>query len=111
MMIESHVLSSHEETTPSTETYCFKYNLDTKARLVGETPPQDSLYKRIKWSPDGSCLMASHEKSEMHLFSLPGSFLPSEKHTLEPFRSFLEGEAIYDFVWYPVMRTEGKRSR
>ncbi|KAI4296625.1 hypothetical protein L6164_036571 [Bauhinia variegata] len=75
------------------------------------TNPNNFL-KGVKWSPDGSCFLASSDDNTFRVFSLPdhesdilhGAYSVDLDH--DSFAANLvlrEGESIYDFCWYPFM--------
>ncbi|WZZ25144.1 hypothetical protein YC2023_008545 [Brassica napus] len=71
----------------------------------------NNFLKGLKWSPDGSCFLASSEDNTLSLFYLPqdggesngyGVTIPEE----DSYGASLlvnEGESVYDFCWYPYM--------
>ena len=78
----------------------------------------------VLWSPDGTCLLAADDLTNLHLFEIP----PSYYHTsgsgsssssgigsgsgqpCSPVLSMKEGETIYDYTWYPHMRSSEPQS-
>ncbi|KAE8659735.1 Transducin/WD40 repeat-like superfamily protein isoform 2 [Hibiscus syriacus] len=75
-------------------------------------PNPNNFLKGVKWSPDGSCFLASSEDNTLRLFSLPdyGSndqtaaySSVSEEDSYAAQLVVSEGESVYDFCWYPYM--------
>lgn len=98
-----------------------KYNFDNP--LVAITYSEDfktseeNFTKGCKWSPDGSCLLVAANDSRMRLFNLPspvlqGSFLceswfaEEAKNYSTPAVIVREKELVYDYCWYPLMRSD-----
>lgn len=79
--------------------------------------PHDNFTKGCKWSPDGSCLLVTANDSKIRLFNLPtpvvqGQFQceswfaeEAEKYT-KPAVTVREKETVYDYCWYPLMRSD-----
>ncbi|MPC15443.1 Telomerase Cajal body protein 1 [Portunus trituberculatus] len=77
----------------------------------------DNFTKGCKWSPDGSCLLVTANDSKIRLFNLPtpvvhGQFQceswfaeEAEKYT-KPAVIVREKEIVYDYCWYPLMRSD-----
>ncbi|KAK4746412.1 hypothetical protein SAY87_012724 [Trapa incisa] len=71
----------------------------------------NNFFKGLKWSPDGSCFLTSSEDKTLRVFTLPdhGSDVSSVCASDADEDSFvanpvvMEGEAVYDFCWYPCM--------
>ncbi|KAI3710337.1 hypothetical protein L2E82_40115 [Cichorium intybus] len=72
----------------------------------------NNFLKGVKWSPDGSCFLTSSDDNTLSLFTLPDpENLTDEKSSPssayeDSFPATLaltEGEAIYDYCWYPYM--------
>ncbi|CAL9226293.1 unnamed protein product [Arabidopsis halleri] len=71
----------------------------------------NNFLKGLKWSPDGSCFLASSEDNTLSLFHLPqdggdsiGYGVPvPEEDSYGASLLVNEGESIYDFCWYPYM--------
>ncbi|CAN6986617.1 unnamed protein product [Brassica rapa subsp. trilocularis] len=69
----------------------------------------NNFLKGLKWSPDGSCFLASSEDNTLTLFYLGesngyGVTIPEE--VVDSYGASLvvnEGESVYDFCWYPYM--------
>ncbi|KAG0575833.1 hypothetical protein KC19_5G034300 [Ceratodon purpureus] len=75
---------------------------------------ENNFFKGVKWSPDGSCFLTSSEDNNLRVFDLPGDVLENtdtydlDKSDEDSFAAALiinEGEAVYDFCWYPQMTT------
>ena len=77
-----------------------------------ETP--ENCLRGVKWSPDGLCLLTAAEDKHLRLFELPAELLEADaddaacgaKAAETELRSVLqvrEGDAIYDYGWYPFM--------
>ncbi|XP_024377425.1 uncharacterized protein [Physcomitrium patens] len=74
----------------------------------------NNFFKGAKWSPDGSCFITSSEDNSLRIFDLPSDVLESAvlydnvKSDEDSNGAALivdEGEAVYDFCWYPCMTT------
>nr|GEW97431.1 hypothetical protein [Tanacetum cinerariifolium] len=74
----------------------------------------NSFLKGVKWSPDGSCFLTSSDDNTLSIFTLPDFENCREEKTCssaateDSFPASLaitEGEAIYDYCWYPYMST------
>ncbi|CAH8275852.1 unnamed protein product [Arabidopsis lyrata] len=71
----------------------------------------NNFLKGLKWSPDGSCFLASSEDNTLSLFHLPqdggdsnGYGVPvPEEDSYGASLLVNEGESVYDFCWYPYM--------
>ncbi|XP_010449051.1 PREDICTED: telomerase Cajal body protein 1-like [Camelina sativa] len=71
----------------------------------------NNFLKGLKWSPDGSCFLASSEDNTLSLFYLPqdggdtnGYGVPiPEEDSYGASLLINEGESVYDFCWYPYM--------
>ena len=55
--------------------------------------------KGVKWSPDGTCLLAADDDNTLKLFELP----VEAAHSWKPALECAEGETVYDYSWYPFM--------
>ncbi|BBN02469.1 telomerase Cajal body protein 1 [Marchantia polymorpha subsp. ruderalis] len=72
---------------------------------------ENNFFKGLKWSPDGSCFLTSSENNSLHIFDLPSDAIEDcpevdMSSCEDSFKSSLmvqEGEAVYDFCWFPVM--------
>ncbi|VVB12195.1 unnamed protein product [Arabis nemorensis] len=81
----------------------------SKQFRTGRNP--NNFLKGLKWSPDGSCFLASSEDNTLSLFYLPqdggdsnGSGVPiPEEDSYGASLLVNEGESVYDFCWYPYM--------
>ena len=77
------------------------------------SPPNNTL-KGVHWSPDGLCLLAASEDRKLRLFELPEGLqhsttlnkfpemVPNTNELPNPL-TILEGDAVYDYAWYPAM--------
>ncbi|XP_052201678.1 uncharacterized protein LOC127807682 isoform X2 [Diospyros lotus] len=90
---------------PPVRTYHF-------CRQFRASPNPNNFLQGVKWSPDGSCFLTSTDDRAFHIFSLPddGSSYHGHACSFSPdadsFAANLlvnEGEAIYDYCWYPYM--------
>jgi WD40 repeat protein len=78
----------------------------------GATCPANNFLKGVKWSPDGSCLLANSEDHRLRLYELTthgiaATWRPPSTLSGPALRLALrypEPECIYDFAWYPGMR-------
>jgi len=61
--------------------------------------------KGVKWSPDGTCLLAADDDTNLKLFELPPASTCSTSvvHNWQPSLQCVEGETVYDYSWYPYM--------
>ena len=77
------------------------------------SPPNNTL-RGVHWSPDGLCLLAASEDRKLRLFELPEKLQSEEtiaaatddaasSNELPNPLTILEGDAIYDYAWYPAM--------
>ena len=68
------------------------------------TPPSNNFLRGCKWSPDGSCLLASSNDKCMRIFELD-LILDTNRDTKSPLAALVlpEPEIIYDYAWYPGM--------
>lgn len=98
-----------------------KYNFDNPLmalNYMGEfKTPEDNFTKGCKWSPDGSCLLVTANDSKIRLFNLPAPVLQgkfqceswfaeeAEKYS-KPAVTVREKEIVYDYCWYPQMRSD-----
>ena len=61
--------------------------------------------KGVKWSPDGTCLLAADDDNTLKLFDLPPA--PASDAAVaqgwKPSLQCVEGETVYDYSWYPYM--------
>ena len=64
------------------------------------------MVRGVLWAPDGSCLLSASEDCALRLFELPadacGAPMASE---LETALQIEQGESVYDYCWYPLMRS------
>ncbi|KAJ9565979.1 hypothetical protein OSB04_001945 [Centaurea solstitialis] len=72
----------------------------------------NNFLKGVKWSPDGSCFLTSSDDNNLSLFTLPDYESCTDDKACssaaieDSFPANLvmtEGEAIYDYCWYPYM--------
>ncbi|KAL8192514.1 hypothetical protein R6Q57_027699 [Mikania cordata] len=69
----------------------------------------NNFLKGVKWSPDGSCFLTSSDDNTLSLFTLPGyenynvSSSAASEDSFPANLAITEGEAIYDYCWYPYM--------
>ena len=61
------------------------------------------------WAPDGLCILSNSHDNILRLFNLPRGLLTGQFNNIEPeMESVLqipEGEAIYDYAWWPLMNS------
>lgn len=68
-----------------------------------ESKPKNNCLKGLKWSPDGTCILSASEDQLLRVFELPtdlGEAGPTELRSAVCAR---EGDAIYDYDWFPAM--------
>ncbi|RKP12937.1 WD40-repeat-containing domain protein, partial [Piptocephalis cylindrospora] len=59
---------------------------------------ETNFFKKIHWSPDGTCILSSSNDESIRLFHLPSSALTAQDgFCLRP------GEIVQDMFWYPRM--------
>ncbi|KAM0011781.1 putative transcription factor WD40-like family [Helianthus debilis subsp. tardiflorus] len=72
----------------------------------------NNFLKGIKWSPDGSCFLTSSDDNTLSVFTLPDFENRTDENVCssaaieDSFSANLaitDGEAIYDYCWYPYM--------
>ena len=73
---------------------------------------ETDFYRMLKWSPDGSCLLALTESSRFDLFEFPFHALQHTddskmKQRWQPISSMLISNNVHDFAWYPGMLSQG----
>ncbi|KAL3696347.1 hypothetical protein R1sor_010423 [Riccia sorocarpa] len=81
-------------------------NLSGKQKAIN-----NNFFKGLKWSPDGSCFLTSSENNSLNIFHLPSDAvedcpevdLASGEDSFQSSLMIQEGEAVYDFCWYPNM--------
>ena len=81
---------------------CLCTERDEFSRMAG------NYLKGCKWSPDGSCLLTNSNDNTLRLFNLPPSLWSSDLTTtpaLDVALRMAEGGLIYDYCWYPGMRS------
>lgn len=82
-----------------------------------------NFLKNVKWSPDGKCLLSNSEDHILRLFEMyvcpfgipkHSMFLPvrpteapGSPANLRSALKVLEGEDVYDYAWYPYMKSDG----
>jgi len=59
----------------------------------------NNFLKGVKWSPDGMCLLSNSEDNILRLFE------PAETPPSGPVLQFVPGDTVFDFEWYPLMRS------
>ncbi|KAI7856564.1 hypothetical protein BDC45DRAFT_58522 [Circinella umbellata] len=69
-------------------------------------------FRNAKWSPDGCCLLSNSSDNAIRLFNLPYELLDQQTELSEPIDlatnfGVREGEAVYDFAWFPSMTSQG----
>ncbi|WOG89875.1 hypothetical protein DCAR_0209114 [Daucus carota subsp. sativus] len=81
------------------------YNFYNQFRTNPSNP--NNFLKGIRWSPDGSCFLISTDDNTFHAFNLLNFFyrnrLISKRYSYNASLVLKEGEAIYDYCWYPFM--------
>jgi len=91
--------------TPPSRRYHF-------SKQVVAHSPSNNFFKGVKWSPDGSCFLTNSEDNNLRIFDLPSDALDDTQSSdvsnisEDSFTAALiinEGEAVYDFCWYPWM--------
>ncbi|OBZ90666.1 Telomerase Cajal body protein 1 [Choanephora cucurbitarum] len=70
----------------------------------------NNYFRNAKWSPDGSFLLTNSADDVLRLFQLPQNVY-EEQDTGEPVQmapnlGIREGEAVYDFAWFPTMNAQ-----
>uniref|UniRef100_A0A6B2L5Z1 Uncharacterized protein n=1 Tax=Arcella intermedia TaxID=1963864 RepID=A0A6B2L5Z1_9EUKA len=79
---------------------------DSPPQLLMKYTPDSSknnFLKGLKWSPDGTCLLTNSENRKLSLYELQGG--PPSSYSLNQVLRVSEGEDIYDFCWYPYMKS------
>ena len=71
-----------------------EYNFDA-INLVTETDFGTTFTRGCKWSPDGLCILLCNDDHTMRIFENDNGLKEAVK--------VQEGEALYDFQWYPYM--------
>ncbi|KAK7241450.1 telomerase Cajal body protein [Aureococcus anophagefferens] len=81
--------------------------MDAAACLRADFAP-GNVPKGVAWSPDGTCLLTATEDARVRLYEVPGAVLdggaPPSRDWAETF-ACAEGEAVYDYKWYPQMHS------
>ena len=67
----------------------------TKPKLVAETNFDTTFTRGCKWSPDGLCILLCNDDHTLRIFDYETELNEAVK--------VQEGEALYDFQWYPLM--------
>lgn len=69
----------------------------------------DNYLRGCTWAPDGLCILSNSHDNILRLFNLPRGLLTGEFNNIEPeMESVLqipEGEAVYDYAWWPLMNS------
>jgi len=69
----------------------------------------DNYLRGCTWAPDGLCILSNSHDNILRLFNLPRGLLTGQFNNIEPeMESVLqipEGEAIYDYAWWPLMNS------
>ncbi|KAK7085571.1 Telomerase Cajal body protein 1, partial [Halocaridina rubra] len=97
-----------------------KLNFDTPLMVLNYekefSSSENTFTKGCKWSPDGSCLLVGCEDRKLRLFNLPNPvscgdcqdekwFLEDYQYYNKPALTVKEGEALFDYTWYPSMNS------
>ena len=67
----------------------------TQPKLVAETTFGSTFTRGCKWSPDGLCILLCNDDHSLRIFDYDTNLNEAVK--------VQEGEALYDFQWYPLM--------
>ncbi|KAL1926903.1 hypothetical protein VTP01DRAFT_5233 [Rhizomucor pusillus] len=73
-------------------------------------------FRNVKWSPDGTYLLSNSNDNVLRLFSLPYEAYEQEKGPIVESQALScqfgvrEGEAVYDFAWFPSMNSQDPAS-
>ncbi|CAL4094362.1 unnamed protein product, partial [Meganyctiphanes norvegica] len=115
----------HNETLlyhPVSKRYDFQHPVLAMNYNSQYNTPVNNFTKGCKWAPDGTCLLVASEDKKLRLFNLPppvatGNFLDSDDwierdcHKYSPAAiTAQEGELIYDYTWYPAMKSSDPQS-
>ena len=69
----------------------------------------DNYLRGCAWAPDGLCILSNSNDNILRLFNLPAGLLTGRFDNIEPeMKAVLripEGEAVYDFKWWPMMNS------
>ena len=69
----------------------------------------DNYLRGCSWAPDGLCILSNSNDNILRLFNLPSGLLTGQLDNVEPeMKAILripEGEAIYDYSWWPLMNS------
>ncbi|XP_022098757.1 LOW QUALITY PROTEIN: telomerase Cajal body protein 1-like [Acanthaster planci] len=70
----------------------------------------ENFLKGCKWSPDGLCVLTNSDDNQLRLFNLPPEIYSQlQEEPIPELMSVLnihEGELIYDYAWFPAMRSD-----
>ncbi|KAL2643010.1 hypothetical protein R1flu_010597 [Riccia fluitans] len=90
-----------------------QYHVHHQFKILTEKqkPVNNNFFKGLKWSPGGSCFLTSSENHSLNIFHLPSDAvedcpevdLASNEDSFQSSLLIQEGEAVYDFSWYPSM--------
>lgn len=115
----------HNETMPPqqvSKSYDFRHPIMAMSYKSEYNSFENNFTKGCKWAPDGTCLLVASEDKKLRLFNLPspvanGSFKDTpgwnknECHKYaSPAITAQEGELIYDYAWYPQMKSSDPQS-
>jgi telomerase Cajal body protein 1 len=73
--------------------------------------PWVNFLKGALWSPDGTSILTATDDKVLHTFVCPECMDPGAEFPsgfveyMRPSKSFHAGECIYDYCWYPQMRS------
>jgi WD40 repeat protein len=71
----------------------------------------NNYFKSAKWSPDGTCILSSSNDNILRLFELPDITKSKERGLkIDPVLKVCDGESVYDYCWYPYMRSSDPSS-
>lgn len=121
------VRSEAVENNPGGTVNCFDVNYNFSTPLLALSyenvfkTPESNFTKGCKWSPDGSCLLVGSDDKKMRLFNLPTPvacgdiqderwYMQESITHSQPAVTIAEGELIYDYTWYPAMRSDDPQS-
>ena len=69
----------------------------------------DNYLRGCSWAPDGLCILSNSNDNILRLFNLPTGLLTGRLDNVEPeIEAVLripEGEAVYDYCWWPLMNS------
>ncbi|KAG8465613.1 hypothetical protein KFE25_002920 [Diacronema lutheri] len=89
----------------------WELDLSVTSHLCGAELPE--CVKGLKWAPDGTCFLTACDDNRLRLYELPAHALgggdesadAGDAAPLAPAVSARESETIYDYCWYPGMRS------